>query len=180
MSRVAKAPIVLPENVDIKIDLDSVTVKGPKGTLTQQLNKLVEVKKSTENEKQLLFIPAADDQQSWAQAGTARALVNNMVRGVTDGFVITLELVGVGFRAQVKDTVIVLTIGYSHPVEYTMPEGLTAETPNNTTLVLKGIDKQALGQVAAEIRGFRPPEPYKGKGIRYAGEAIVRKEAKKK
>tara|TARA_Y100000588_G_C14231540_1_gene915492 strand:+ start:605 stop:1147 length:543 start_codon:yes stop_codon:yes gene_type:complete len=180
MSRVAKAPIVLPENVDIKIDLDSVTVKGPKGTLTQQLNKLVEVKKSTENEKQLLFIPAADNQQSWAQAGTARALVNNMVRGVTDGFVITLELVGVGFRAQVKDKVIVLTIGYSHPVEYTMPEGLTAETPNNTTLVLKGIDKQALGQVAAEIRGFRPPEPYKGKGIRYAGEAIVRKEAKKK
>lgn len=180
MSRVAKAPIVLPTNVDIKIDPDSVTVKGPKGTLTQQLSRLVEIKKSTENDKELLFKPTKEDQESWAQAGTARALVNNMVLGVSDGFALTLELVGVGFRAQVKGNIVVLTIGYSHPVEYTLPEGLTAETPNNTTLVLKSIDKQALGQVAAEIRGFRPPEPYKGKGIRYAGEAIIRKEAKKK
>ncbi|AHE65984.1 50S ribosomal protein L6 [Legionella oakridgensis] len=180
MSRVAKAPIVLPANVELSIDKDTVTVKGPKGTLTQHKNKLVNVSKSEENAKQIVFKPASNDPNAWAQAGTARALVNNMVKGVTSGFEITLELVGVGYRAQAKGKSITLSLGFSHPVEYQLPDGIAAETPSNTTIILKGIDKQLLGQVASEIRGFRPPEPYKGKGVKYAGEVIIRKEAKKK
>lgn len=180
MSRVAKAPIELPANVEFKAENHTVTVKGPNGTLTQHINKLVEINRSEENDKVLVFKPSTNDQESWAQAGTARALVHNMIHGVTQGFQLTLELVGVGFRAQVKGNVVVLTIGFSHPVEYQLPELVSAETPNNTTIVLKSINKQVLGQVAAEIRGFRPPEPYKGKGIKYANETIVRKEAKKK
>lgn len=116
----------------------------------------------------------------WAQAGTARALVRNMVQGVTEGYTVTLELVGVGYRAQSKDKSISLSLGYSHSIEYDLPKGVTVETPNNTTILLKGVDKQVLGQIASEIRAFRPPEPYKGKGVKYAGEQIVRKEAKKK
>lgn len=179
MSRVAKAPVVHSSNVEVTIAEGTITVKGPKGTLIQPINRLVSITKSKES-NQLEFAPAANDPKAWAQAGTARALVNNMVHGVTEGFTVTLELVGVGYRAQAKDKSISLSLGFSHPVEYDLPKGITVETPNNTTIVLKGVDKQLLGQVASEIRAFRPPEPYKGKGIRYAGEVIARKEAKKK
>ncbi|KTC65221.1 50S ribosomal protein L6 (plasmid) [Legionella adelaidensis] len=180
MSRVAKAPIILPANVELSVDKDTVTVKGPKGSLTQHKNKHVAVSKSKENEKQIEFKPASNDPNAWAQAGTTRALVNNMVHGVTQGFELTLELVGVGYRAQTKGKGLSLSLGFSHSIEYDLPAGVAAETPNNTTVVLKGIDKQLLGQVASEIRAFRPPEPYKGKGVKYAGEVIARKEAKKK
>ena len=180
MSRVAKAPITLPANVELTVGKESVTVKGPKGSLTQHCNKLVSVSKSEQDANQIVFKPASNDPNAWAQAGTVRALVQNMVRGVTNGFDITLELVGVGYRAQAKDKSVSLSLGFSHPIEYALPQGVTAETPNNTTILLKGIDKQLLGQVASEIRAFRPPEPYKGKGVKYAGEVIARKEAKKK
>lgn len=179
MSRVAKAPVKHAANVEITLADGEITVKGPKGVLTQKINRLVSITKSKET-NQLEFAPAANDPKAWAQAGTARALVNNMVRGVTEGFVVTLELVGVGYRAQAKDKFITLSLGFSHPVEYELPEGVTVETPSNTTILLKGVDKQILGQVASEIRAFRPPEPYKGKGVRFAGEVIARKEAKKK
>lgn len=179
MSRVAKAPVVHAANVEITIAEGSITVKGPKGTLTQKINKLVSITKGKEA-NHLEFAPAANDPKGWAQAGTARALVNNMVHGVTEGFTVTLELVGVGYRAQAKDKSITLALGFSHPIEYSLPKGVTVETPNNTTIILRGADKQILGQVASEIRAFRPPEPYKGKGVKYAGEQIVRKEAKKK
>lgn len=179
MSRVAKAPVVHAANVEVTFVDGAITIKGPKGTLTQKINRLVSITKSKES-NQLEFAPAANDPKAWAQAGTARALVNNMVHGVTEGFTITLELVGVGYRAQAKDQSISLSLGFSHPVEYELPKGVAVETPNNTTIILKGVDKQILGQVASEIRAFRPPEPYKGKGVRYAGEVIVRKEAKKK
>lgn len=179
MSRVAKAPIVQPANVEITFVDGTITVKGPKGTLTQKINRLVSINKNKES-NQLEFAPAANDPKGWAQAGTARAIVSNMVHGVTEGFTVTLELVGVGYRAQAKDKSITLSLGFSHPIEYDLPKGVTVETPNNTTVLLKGVDKQILGQVASEIRAFRPPEPYKGKGVRYAGEVIARKEAKKK
>lgn len=180
MSRVAKAPILLPANVELSVGNDAVTVKGPKGTLTQHCNKLVSVSMSDTNDKQVVFKPASNDPNAWAQAGTVRALVSNMVHGVTVGYERTLELVGVGYRAAAKDKVVSLSLGFSHPIEYVLPEGVVAETPNNTTIILKGIDKQRVGQVASEIRAFRPPEPYKGKGVKYAGEQIIRKEAKKK
>ncbi|MCP0913825.1 MULTISPECIES: 50S ribosomal protein L6 [Legionella] len=180
MSRVAKAPIVLPANVELTVDKDTVTVKGPKGSLTQHRNRLVDVQTTEENGKKVIFKPASNDPNAWAQAGTARALVNNMVKGVTDGFEMTLELVGVGYRAQAKGKSVSLSLGYSHNIDYNLPEGVVVETPNNTTVILKGINNQLLGQVAAEIRAFRPPEPYKGKGVKYAGEVIIRKEAKKK
>lgn len=179
MSRVAKAPVVHAANVEVTIAGGSITVKGPKGTLTQKINRLVKITKSNES-NQLEFAPAGKDVNGWAQAGTARALVNNMVQGVTEGFSITLELVGVGYRAQAKDKSVNLSLGFSHPIEYILPKDVSIETPSNTVIILKGTDKQILGQVASEIRAFRPPEPYKGKGVRYAGEVIVRKEAKKK
>ena len=179
MSRVAKAPVTLPSNVEFKVEKGSVSVKGPKGTLNQHYNKLVKIKHSSEN-NEVSFEPASKDPKAWAHAGTARALVNNMVKGVTDGFEKTLELIGVGYRAQAKGSSITLNLGFSHPVEYSLPEGVTVETPNATTVVLKSIDNQRLGQVASEIRSFRPPEPYKGKGVKYADETVVRKEAKKK
>lgn len=179
MSRVAKAPVKQLSNVEVTFVSGEVTVKGPKGTLKQKINKLVNITKC--NETNIIeFSPAANDPKAWAHAGTARALVSNMVRGVTEGFTITLELVGVGYRAQAKDKAISLSLGYSHPIEYELPSGVNVECPNNTTIVLSGIDKQILGQVASEIRAFRPPEPYKGKGIKYQGEQIARKEAKKK
>ena len=180
MSRVAKAPISLPKNVELTIDKNTVIVKGPKGTLTQNYNKLVVVAKCEKDAQQITFKPASNDPNAWAQAGTARALVNNMVKGVTTGFELTLELVGVGYRAQTSGNGLTLSLGYSHSIEYKLPKGIVAETPNNTTIVLKGIDNQQVGQVASEIRAFRSPEPYKGKGIKYAGEVIIRKEAKKK
>lgn len=180
MSRVAKAPILLPANVEIAIDKESVTIKGPKGSLTQHCNKLVSISKSEDNGNKIVFKPASNDPNAWAQAGTARALVKNMIHGVTTGFDLTLELVGVGYRAQAKGKSVTLSLGFSHPIEYDLPEGVAVETPSNTTIILKGIDKQLIGQVASEIRAFRPPEPYKGKGVKYAGEVIIRKEAKKK
>jgi large subunit ribosomal protein L6 len=180
MSRVAKAPILIPNGVELTINNELLTVKGPKGTLTHHTNKLVSVTKAEDNDKQVCFKPASNDPNAWAQAGTVRALVNNMVQGVTQGFERSLELVGVGYRAQAKGKSVSLSLGYSHSIEYDLPEGITVETPNNTTIIIKGIDKQLLGQVASEIRAFRPPEPYKGKGVKYAGEQIARKEAKKK
>jgi large subunit ribosomal protein L6 len=180
MSRVAKAPVILPTNVELSIGKETLTVKGPKGTLTQHCNRLVTVTKCDKDTNKIIFSPASNDPNAWSQAGTARALVQNMVLGVTNGFDITLELVGVGYRAQCKGNALTLSLGFSHPIEYNLPSGVIAETPNNTTIVLKGIDKQLVGQVASEIRAFRPPEPYKGKGVKYAGEVIARKEAKKK
>lgn len=180
MSRVAKSPVLLPKGVELSVGKESVTVKGPKGTLTQHCNKLVSITTEGSENNEVHFQPASNDPNAWAQAGTVRALVNNMVFGVTNGFERGLELVGVGYRAQVKPGILVLSLGFSHPVEYKIPDGAIIETPNPTTIVLKGIDKQLLGQVAAEIRAFRPPEPYKGKGVRYAGEVIVTKETKKK
>lgn len=179
MSRVAKAPIVLPANVELSIGKGTVTVKGPKGSLTQACNKLVSVSKA-DDQNHIQFKPAANDPNAWAQAGTMRALVKNMVQGVTNGFEITLELVGVGYRAQAKGNIVSLSLGFSHTIEHKLASGVSVDTPNNTTIILKGIDKQLLGQVASEIRAYRPPEPYKGKGVKYAGEIIIRKEAKKK
>ncbi|MBN9231714.1 MAG: 50S ribosomal protein L6 [Legionella sp. 40-6] len=179
MSRVAKAPVAQPANVEVTVAEGLITVKGPKGTLTEKINKLVEIKKNAET-KQIEFAPATNAPGAWAQAGTARALTANMIRGVTEGFTVTLELVGVGYRAAAKDKSVSLSLGFSHPIEYHLPEGVTAETPSNTVIILKGANKQVLGQAASKIRGYRPPEPYKGKGIRYAGEQIARKEAKKK
>lgn len=180
MSRVAKAHVVLPTNVELKIDVGSVSVKGPKGTLTQHCNRLVSIEQSGDKKEVVSFKPASNDPNGWAQAGTMRALVNNMVIGVTNGFDKTLELIGVGYRAQAKGKDITLSLGYSHAIDYVLPSGVTAEFPNNTTIVLRSIDKQLLGQVASEIRAYRPPEPYKGKGVKYAGEVINRKETKKK
>ncbi|MCX7116683.1 MAG: 50S ribosomal protein L6 [Legionellales bacterium] len=180
MSRVAKAPITLPSQVEITIETGSVTIKGPKGSLSQHCNRLVSVSKSETDSNIIVFKPATNDPNAWAQAGTTRALVRNMIVGVTEGFTTTLELVGVGYRAQSKGHSVSLSLGFSHPIEYDLPSGVVAETPNNTTIILKGIDKQLIGQVASEIRAFRPPEPYKGKGVKYAGEVIMRKEAKKK
>ena len=179
MSRVAKAPIIHSANVEVTLANGSIIIKGPKGTLNHKINELVSI---TNNyaANQLEFAPAMIHPKAWAQAGTARAIVKNMVHGVTEGFTITLELVGVGYRAQAKDKSISLSLGYSHPIDYDLPEGVYVETPSNTVIILKGIDKQKLGQAASKIRAFRKPEPYKGKGIRYAGEKIVRKEAKKK
>jgi large subunit ribosomal protein L6 len=179
MSRVAKAPITHAANVEVTFADGTVNVKGPKGTLTQKINKLVKISKNKEA-NMLEFSPASNDPKAWAQAGTARAIINNMIHGVTEGFTVALELVGVGYRAQGKDKAITLSLGYSHTIDYVMPKGVTVETPSNTSIILKGVDKQILGQVASEIRAFRPPEPYKGKGVKYAGEQIARKEAKKK
>ena len=180
MSRVAKAPIVLPAKVELTVGVNTVTIKGPRGPLVQHCNKLVSVTIADNDANQVVFKPASNAPTAWAQAGTVRALVNNMIHGVTNGFERTLELVGVGYRAAAKDNSVSLSLGFSHPIEYNLPEGVVAETPNNTTIILRGIDKQRVGQVASEIRAFRPPEPYKGKGVKYAGEQIVRKEAKKK
>lgn len=179
MSRVAKAPIVQPANVEITLSDKTISVKGPKGLLTHKINRLVQIAKNKVT-NHFEFSPAANDPKAWAQAGTARALVNNMVQGVTEGFTVALELVGVGYRAQAKGSSITLSLGFSHPIEYNLPQGVIVETPTNTSIILKGIDKQILGQVASEIRAFRPPEPYKGKGVKYVGEVIARKEAKKK
>lgn len=180
MSRVAKAPISIPSNVDVTIKDGSITVKGPKGTLSLEVNQLVSVTNSADDKSVLLFGPASKDKNAWAQAGTARSLVNNMIKGVTEGYTLTLELVGVGYRAQAKESVVTLALGYSHPIEYKYPSNVVIETPNNTTILIKGIDKQLLGKIASDIRAFRPPEPYKGKGVKFAGEQILRKEAKKK
>ena len=177
MSRIAKAPIELPSGVDVNIAGQDVTVKGKNGTLSIALNDAVAV---NQIENVLTFEPREGASDGWAQAGTARAIVNNMVTGVASGFEKNLTLIGVGYRAQVQGSAINLTLGFSHPVVYNLPQGVTAETPSQTEIVLKSADKQLLGQVAAEIRAYRPPEPYKGKGVRYSDEYVRRKEAKKK
>jgi large subunit ribosomal protein L6 len=177
MSRIAKAPIELPSGVDVNIAGQDVTVKGKNGTLSISLNGAVAV---IQAENVLTFEPREGASDGWAQAGTARAIVNNMVTGVATGFEKKLTLIGVGYRAQVQGSAINLTLGFSHPVVHNLPQGVTAETPSQTEIVLKSADKQLLGQVAAEIRAYRPPEPYKGKGVRYSDEYVRRKEAKKK
>ena len=174
MSRIAKAPIELPSGVEIKIAGSEVSVKGPKGNLVQSLHPNV----SVEQEDKTITVKPANDSDI-PMAGTMRSLVNNMVVGVSDGFEKKLTLVGVGYRAQVQGSKLTLALGYSHPIEYTAPEGVTIEAPTQTEVVVKGCDKQKVGQVASEIRAFRPPEPYKGKGVRYSDERVVRKEAKK-
>lgn len=176
MSRVAKYPVKLPAGVEFKLDGDQLSVKGSQGTLSMSVHPDVVI---AQEEGQLTFQPS-ESAKSWAMVGTTRALVQNLVTGVSEGFTKTLEIIGVGYRAQAKGQTLNLTLGFSHPVDYTLPEGVTAETPKNTVIVLKSADKQALGQCAAEIRAFRPPEPYKGKGVRYADEQVRRKEAKKK
>jgi large subunit ribosomal protein L6 len=173
MSRVAKNPVKLPSGVEVKLVGQQLSVKGAKGTLDLNIHSSVEI---VEEAGELRFAARNGDQQTRAMAGTTRALVNNMVQG----FERKLQLVGVGYKAQAKGTVLNLALGFSHPVDYELPEGITAETPNQTDIVIRGIDKQLVGQVAAEIRDFRRPEPYKGKGVRYADEVVRRKEAKKK
>jgi len=180
MSRIAKQPVLLPSGVDLSVEPGSVTIKGPKGSVVAHCHNSVSVTRSEDESNKILFAPKSTDPRGWAQAGTVRSLVNNAVRGVTEGFAVTLELHGVGYRAQAQGKKINLSLGFSHPTEYLLPEDVTAEIPNNTTIVLKSADKQRVGQVASEIRALRPPEPYKGKGIRRAGEVIVSKEAKKK
>ncbi|WP_252177318.1 50S ribosomal protein L6 [Endozoicomonas sp. 4G] len=177
MSRVAKSPVEIPAGVEIKLKGQHISVKGGKGQLELNIHSNVEVKQ----EENVLTFEARDGaKHSRALAGTTRALVNNMVTGVTAGFEKKLQLVGVGYRAQAKGKSLNLNLGFSHPVDYSLPEGVTAETPSQTEILIKGIDKQLVGQVAAEIREFRRPEPYKGKGVRYADEHVRRKEAKKK
>jgi large subunit ribosomal protein L6 len=175
MSRVANNPVALPKGVEVKIDGRNVTVKGAKGTLALSLIDGVQM---NQDDNVLTF--AAESDKSKAMAGTTRALVSNMVKGVSEGWEKKLVLNGVGYRAKASGNSVNLTVGLSHPVDYQLPEGVTAESPSQTEIVVMGIDKQAVGQAAAEIRSFRPPEPYKGKGIRYADEYVRRKEAKKK
>jgi large subunit ribosomal protein L6 len=177
MSRVAKSPIPLPKGVEVLVSPGQVQVKGAKGALSQALHPDVEVA----NVDGALRVGVRHESASaWAQAGTARALLANMVKGCSEGFVRTLDLVGVGYRVQMKGPVLSIAVGYSHPVEMPVPEGLQIETPTQTQVVVRGADRQRVGQMAANIRAVRPPEPYKGKGIRYSDEVVVRKETKKK
>ncbi|MEJ6122862.1 50S ribosomal protein L6 [Vibrio sp. 2-Bac 85] len=177
MSRIAKAPITVSAGVEVKVNGQEITVKSGKSELVRTLNDAVIV---NFEDGVLTFAPVEGVKDAWAQAGTARANVNNMVVGVTEGFKKTLLLQGVGYRAQVKGQDVNLTLGFSHPVVYALPEGISATAPSQTEIIIEGSDKQQVGQVAAEIRAFRPPEPYKGKGVRYADENVRRKEAKKK
>jgi large subunit ribosomal protein L6 len=177
MSRVGKSPIALPQGAEVAIKGDVITVKGPLGTISQPANKLVTV---TNDNGTLKLAPADESREANAMSGTMRALVANMVQGVTKGFERKLTLVGVGYRAQAQGDKLNLSLGFSHPVVHQMPEGVKAETPTQTEIVIKGINKQQVGQVAAEVRGYRPPEPYKGKGVRYANEVVILKETKKK
>jgi large subunit ribosomal protein L6 len=177
MSRVAKNPVVIPKGVEVKLAGGQLNIKGPKGALSYDVHPLVKV---VQADGALKFERTNDTKLARAVSGTMRALVNNMVNGVTKGFEKKLSIIGVGFRAAVSGKKLNLTLGYSHPIVYPIPEGITIEAPDQTNLVVRGSDRQLVGQVAAEIRGFRPPEPYKGKGVKYSDEVIVRKEAKKK
>jgi len=177
MSRIGKMPIALPKGVEVNISVAEVSVKGPLGTMAQKLNGSVTVKKDGE---QLVFAAANDSYEANAMSGTLRALVANMVTGVTKGFERKLTLVGVGYRAQAQGDKLNLALGFSHPVVQQMPKGIKVETPSQTEILVKGTDKQLVGKVAAEIRAVRPPEPYKGKGVRYADERVILKETKKK
>lgn len=177
MSRVGKMPVAIPAGVDVSIKEDQISVKGAGGTLNLQRNVLVNV---VSNDGKLSFEPANDSREANAMSGTLRQLVNNMVVGVTKGFEKKLNLVGVGYKAAAQGAKLNLQVGYSHPVNIDMPQGITVTTPTATEIVIKGADRQRVGQIAAEIRAVRPPEPYKGKGIRYSDEKIVIKETKKK
>jgi large subunit ribosomal protein L6 len=177
MSRVAKLPVPLPKGVEFKLDDGRAVVKGPRGELSLKLDPKVEV---VQEGAELQLRTPGTEKPVGAMAGTTRALLANMVRGVSVGFEKKLELRGVGYRAQAQGKVLNLTLGFSHPVAYQVPEGITVETPSQTEVLVKGVDRQKVGQVAAEIRGYRPPEPYKGKGVRYSDERVVLKEAKKK
>ena len=177
MSRIANAPVTLPSGVEATLSDTSIALKGSKGSLNLVLHHLVEVQRNDE----ILKVSAKDNsREAGAMAGTFRSLIFNMVVGVSEGFQKKLELQGVGYRAKASGKSVNLTVGYSHPIDYKLPEGITAETPSQTEIVINGVDKQLVGQVAAELREFRPPEPYKGKGIRYSDERVYRKEAKKK
>ena len=177
MSRIAKMPIEIPSSIDVKVNGQKIDVKGSKGSFNYTIHNLVEI---STVDNQIIVKPVNPSYKgSWAMAGTMRAVINNMVVGVNDGFEKKLELVGVGYRAQAQGNKLNLTLGFSHPVVHDIPEGITCETPSQTEIILRGIDKQAVGQTAAEIRSYRPPEPYKGKGVKYADERIIRKEAKK-
>jgi len=177
MSRIANMPIEVPSTVTVQLDAHQVQMKGPTGELTQTLNDLVKVTM----DDQIISVKASNESKaSRALSGTMRALIANMVHGVSKGFERKLQLVGVGYRAQVQGSAVKLTLGFSHPVEHKLPEGVQAESASPTELTLKAADKQLLGQTAADIRSYRPPEPYKGKGVRYVDEYIKRKDAKKK
>ena len=177
MSRVSDNPIALPQGVEVHVTGSTVSVKGGKGELVLELHRGVGV----EQESGELRVSARDGSKaSQAMAGTMRSLLNNMLIGVIDGFEKRLSIVGVGYRAQMRGKSLALTLGFSHPVEYAVPEGVEVETPSNTEIIVRGVDKQLVGQVSADIRAFRPPEPYKGKGVRYSDERVRRKEAKKK
>lgn len=175
MSRVASQPVVVPSGVDVKLNGQHLAVKGSKGEMSMDIHNDVFVE---HNDSEINV--RTEKSKNIAMAGTMRALISNLVVGVSEGFEKKLELVGVGYRAQAKGKVLNLNLGFSHPVDYNVPEGVKIETPSQTEVVVSGADKQKVGQVAAEIRAFRPPEPYKGKGVKYADERIVRKEAKKK
>jgi large subunit ribosomal protein L6 len=177
MSRIAKAPIAIPTGVDVKLDGTNMTVKGSNGQMSFELKGGVSVE-INDNVIQVKWDESI--KKANAQAGTVRATVTNMVTGVSKGFERKLTLIGVGYRAQAAGNILNLTLGFSHPVGYEIPAGISIETPSQTEIVIKGMDKQKVGQVAAEIRAYRPPEPYKGKGVRYSDENVVRKEAKKK
>jgi large subunit ribosomal protein L6 len=177
MSRVAKVPVAVPSGVDVQIANGAITVKGPLGTLTQAINPLVSIVREG---AELKFTAVGESREAGAMSGTYRALVANMVNGVSKGFEKKLTLVGVGYRAQAQGAALNLSLGFSHPVVHQMPAGVTVTTPTQTEIVIKGADRQKVGQVAAEVRGYKPPEPYKGKGVRYADEVVVIKETKKK
>lgn len=176
MSRIANYPVSIPAGVDVNIDGQQITVKGGKGELSHAVHSLVNVE---QEDNSLKFKSVDESKSANALAGTTRSVVQNIVTGVSEGFERKLTIVGVGYRAQVQDKILNLTLGFSHPVNFEIPEGITIETPSQTEVIIKGIDKQKVGQVAANIRAYRPPEPYKGKGVRYADEHIIRKEAKK-
>jgi len=181
MSRIAKLPITIPEGVEVSQSGKVLTVKGKLGEMTMNIHSSVTIKNTDNVLTFLLEVNNKEEEKSaWAQAGTARANTFNLIKGVTEGWEKKLTLIGVGYRAQARGKVLSLTLGFSHPVNYDLPEGVSVETPSQTEVVVKGIDKQKVGQAAAEIRAFRPPEPYKGKGVRYTDEQVVRKDAKKK
>ena len=176
MSRIAKIPVEIPPNVEVTLDGRKVTVRGPKGTLEQQVHPLVQV----DREDNVLKISARDESKPAKElSGTTRANLSNMVTGVSEGFSRRLQIIGVGYRAQTQGKVLDLVVGTSHAIKFQIPDGVTIETPSPTEIVVRGFDKQKVGQAAAQIRAYRPPEPYKGKGVRYVDEMVIRKEAKK-
>ena len=177
MSRIAKAPVNIPNGVEINLVGNQLIIKGTNGQLSHNLNSAVNVNISND----VVQVEwNKDDKKATAQAGTARAILSNMVKGVSDGFEKRLTLIGVGYRAQAKENILSLSLGFSHPVDFVVPSGITVETPTQTEIIVRGNDKQLVGEVSAKIRAYRPPEPYKGKGVRYSDEHVVRKEAKKK